>query len=43
MSAIIDKIEEKTDLWTGFYDQVFSISLKINTKSWANDEYFDFC
>ncbi len=35
--------EEKLDSWTGFYDQMFPISLKINTKSWTNDEYFDFC
>ncbi len=43
MSAVIDKIEENTDFGTGFYDKVFPISLKINTKSWSNDEYFNFC
>lgn len=43
MSAVIDKVEEKIDSWTGFYDQMFPISLQINTKLWTNDEYFNFC
>jgi Uma2 family endonuclease len=43
MSVVIEKIEENIDFGTGFYDQLFPISLKINTKSWSNDEYFNFC
>ena len=43
MSTIIDQVEEKVDFLSGFYEQVFPISLKINTKSWSNDEYFEFC
>ena len=43
MSAVIDTVEEKIDWWTGFYDQMFPISLQINTKAWTDDEYFEFC
>ena len=43
MSTVIDKVEEKIDWWEGFYDQMFPIYLKINTKKWTDDEYFNFC
>jgi Uma2 family endonuclease len=43
MSAVIDKVEEKIDLWNGFVDQMFPLQLKINTKAWTNEEYFNFC
>ena len=43
MSTLIDKVEEKIDRWEGFYDQMFPISLKINTKEWTDDEYLNFC
>lgn len=43
MSAVIDTVEEKIDSRTGFYDQMFPIALKINTKSWTDNEYFEFC
>ena len=43
MSTVIDKADEKIDWGKGFYDEMFPISLKINTKSWTSDEYFDFC
>ena len=43
MSTVIDTIEEKIDWWEGFYDQIFPISLKINTKEWTDDEYLNFC
>jgi Uma2 family endonuclease len=43
MSAVIDLVEEKIDLWNGFVDQMFPLQLKINTKAWTNEEYFNFC
>jgi Uma2 family endonuclease len=43
MSAVIDKVEEKIDLWNGFVDQMFPLQLKINTKAWTDEEYFNFC
>jgi Uma2 family endonuclease len=43
MSAVIDLVEEKVDLWNGFVDQMFPLQLKINTKAWSDDEYFEFC
>ena len=43
MSTVIDTSEEKIEWGKGFYDQMFPILLKINTKSWTNDEYFNFC
>jgi Uma2 family endonuclease len=43
MSTVIDTAEEKIDLWSGFYDLMFPLSLKINTKAWTADEYYDFC
>ncbi len=43
MSTVINTSEEKIEWGKGFYDQMFPISLKINTKSWTNDEYFNFC
>jgi Uma2 family endonuclease len=43
MSTVIDTIEEKIDVNTHFWAEMFPISLKINTKVWTDDEYFKFC
>ncbi len=43
MSTVIDKADEKIDWGKGFYDEMFPIFLKLNTKTWTDDEYFDFC
>lgn len=43
MSAVIEKVEEKAGAEVHFYAEMFPISLQINTKSWTNKEYFDFC
>lgn len=43
MTTVIDKIEEKTDANGYFLSEMFPISLKINTKSWTDEEYYDFC
>lgn len=43
MSAVIDSIKESATP-SGFYlDERFPILLKINTKAWTDDEYFNFC
>ena len=43
MSTVIDAVEEKSGAEVHFYAEMFPISLQINTKSWTDDEYFDFC
>lgn len=43
MSTVIDTVEEKLDTSVHFYAEKFPIQLKINTKAWTDDEYFDFC
>lgn len=43
MSTVIDKAEEKSDWGRGFYDLMFPISLKLNTKTWSDEKYFNFC
>jgi Uma2 family endonuclease len=43
MSAVIDLIEENATPSGLFGDEQFPILLKINTKSWTDDKYFDFC
>ncbi len=42
MSTVIDKIE-KSSISTLDESDFFPLSLKINTKSWTDDEYFAFC
>jgi Uma2 family endonuclease len=43
MSATINLIEETLTPSGHFWDEQFPILLKINTKEWTDDEYFDFC
>jgi Uma2 family endonuclease len=43
MSAVIDLIEETATPSGYFLDEAFPIQLKINTKAWTDDEYFEFC
>jgi Uma2 family endonuclease len=43
MSATINLIEETLTPSGFFLDEKFPILLKINTKAWTDDEYFDFC
>jgi Uma2 family endonuclease len=43
MSATINLIEETLTPSGLFGDEQFPICLKINTKAWTDDEYFDFC
>ena len=43
MSATINLIEETLTPSGHFWDEQFPIRLKINTKAWTDDEYFDFC
>ena len=43
MSTVIDTVEEKLDASVHFYAEKFPIQLKINTKAWTDNEYFDFC
>jgi Uma2 family endonuclease len=43
MSATINLIEETLTPSGLFWDEQFPICLKINTKAWTDDEYFDFC
>ena len=43
MSATINLIEENLTPSGHFWDEQFPILLKINTKEWTDDEYFDFC
>jgi Uma2 family endonuclease len=43
MSAVISVIEDNTTPSGYFLDEAFPIQLKINTKAWTDEEYFDFC
>jgi Uma2 family endonuclease len=43
MSAVIELIEENTATNLLEESDFFPLSLKINTKEWTDDEYFDFC
>jgi Uma2 family endonuclease len=43
MSATINLIKETLTPSGHFWDEQFPILLKINTKEWTDDEYFDFC
>ena len=43
MTTVIDEVEEKIDRKTHFWAEMFPISLKINTKAWTDDEYYEFC
>ena len=43
MSTVIDVVEEKVISGETYWDEKFPILLKINTKSWTDDEYFNFC
>jgi Uma2 family endonuclease len=43
MSATINLIEETLTPSGFFLDEKFPILLKINTKAWTDNEYFDFC
>jgi Uma2 family endonuclease len=43
MSTVIDLIEEKTEVNETFLDEKFPILLKINTKLWSDEEYYNFC
>lgn len=43
MSAVISLIEETATPSGYFLDEAFPIQLKINTKAWTDEEYFDFC
>lgn len=43
MSTVTDVVEEKAEATGFFWSEMFPISLKLNTKSWTDDEYFEFC
>lgn len=43
MPTVIDKTEETLDTNSYFRVGMFPISLKIETKGWTDDEYFEFC
>lgn len=43
MTTIIDRVEETNETGGFYWAEMFPISLKLNTKAWSDDEYFEFC